>query len=162
MLEMKTCTKCHIPKAVDQFYANRADCKVCTSRRTAAYQRGRTSWRKVACECGGFKCAQSVKCSNCVKSWRLNNPEPTWHRHKSGYVVGTIGAKKEVRQHRCVMEQHLGRPLLKHETVHHRNGIRDDNRIENLELWSVSQPSGQRVEDKIAWCKEFLEQYLES
>ena len=57
------------------------------------------------------------------------------------------------------MEQHLGRRLRRYEEVHHLNGDRSDNRLENLELWSTRQPKGQRVEDKVAWAKELLALY---
>ena len=67
--------------------------------------------------------------------------------------------KGHIFEHTYFMSEHLGRPLAKHESVHHRNGIRHDNRIENLELWSKKQPAGQRVEDKIEWAKSFLEEY---
>jgi hypothetical protein len=84
---------------------------------------------------------------------------PNWRKNKGGYVIATAPDGSELRQHRWLMERHLGRSLQSHETVHHKNGIRDDNRIENLELWSTSQPAGQRVEDKLKWCEWFLTQY---
>lgn len=64
-----------------------------------------------------------------------------------------------VLEHILVMEKEIGRYLRKGENVHHRNGVRDDNRLENLELWSSSQPSGQRVEDKTVWAIEWLLDY---
>jgi hypothetical protein len=90
----------------------------------------------------------------------------TGHLDKKGYVIicrmGHLNAKNDrgrMFEHTFVMSQHLGRALRHGETVHHINGIRNDNRIENLELWSSSHPPGQRVSDKIQWAKEFLEVY---
>ena len=71
-----------------------------------------------------------------------------------GYVL--IG---KVPEHRLVMAEHIGRPLLPAETVHHLNGDRADNRLENLELWSKAHPHGQRVTDKVAFAVEILREY---
>jgi hypothetical protein len=87
---------------------------------------------------------------------------PTWVVNTHGYINRTEyidGKRVNVLQHRVVMAEKLGRALLPHENVHHINGDRADNRPENLELWNTSQPSGQRVIDKLDWAREIIAQY---
>jgi hypothetical protein len=58
-----------------------------------------------------------------------------------------------------VMAEAIGRPLLREENVHHKNGVRHDNRLDNLEIWNTSQPAGQRPEDLVEWAEEILKLY---
>jgi hypothetical protein len=115
---------------------------------------------KKSTSCGCYK--------NEVTKNRVGKNNPNWTGgiiYKDGYKLVLIPDHPNsestgyVREHFVVMTKKLGRALYGHEQVHHKNGVKDDNRIENLELWSTSHPSGQRVEDKITWAKELLEQY---
>ena len=87
------------------------------------------------------------------KEQAYQHPEGAIIKHSAGYVQQKRNGKW-VMQHRLVMEDMIGRPLMPHERVHHRNGKRDDNRPENLELWtgvgqSKKDPHGARLVDKV-------------
>lgn len=68
---------------------------------------------------------------------------------RNGYVL----------EHIYVMSQNLQRPIKKGETIHHKNGIRDSNNMENLELWTHTHPYGQRVVDMYEFCLKYIEDY---
>src|SRR5689334_18211752 len=119
------------------------------------------------CKCGEPKQGKSATCAKCRSVAGSSNGH--WRggrtRHKAGYVMLRVpehpraGKGNYVFEHIVVMEQILGRYLLPTESVHHRNGVRDDNRPENLELWTRPQPTGIRVSDAVAWAHEILALY---
>jgi HNH endonuclease len=111
----------------------------------------------------------AVACFRCrSQAGELNN---NWRGgrtyHKAGYVMvavpnhprATTGGSRYVFEHILAMEELLGRYLLPDESVHHINGVRDDNRPENLELWVRPQPSGIRVKDALTWARKILNRY---
>lgn len=121
-----------------------------------------------ACACGAQKTKTAKACAQCAKK-RRGAEHGSW---RGGLIVDKQGYVRQfapdhpranmgryVKQHHLVMERHLGRLLLPGENVHHRNGDRSDNRIENLELWVSHQPSGQRVEDLLEWAHEIISRY---
>lgn len=133
------------------------------------------------CECGveksvianGLVSGNSKSCGCFQKEFlakRKGNKHPSWKggrridRH--GYVLvnnskypGSEKKANTTAEHLVVMARYLGRPIRPGETVHHRNGIKTDNKIKNLELWRSSHPSGQRVSDLVAWAKQLLGEY---
>ena len=167
---MKKCTKCKKDKPLTEFHKSkqskdgyRWQCKQCDKVYTKAYRKANPN----KCEICGVDIDPRAK--RCIQCKPTGEESYHWKGGKTlscnGYVYKlckdhpNANSRGYVMEHRLVMETYLGRFLTKKENVHHKNGIRDDNRFENLELWTRAQPVGSRVEDKIAWAIEFLEEY---
>jgi hypothetical protein len=121
------------------------------------------------CACGASKQKKSLTCWDCKRS-EAGPSNSNWKGgrawHKRGYVMicapdhpRAVSKGRYVFEHIIVMEKMLGRYLGPEETVHHLNGIRDDNRPGNLELWTKPQPTGIRASDALARAREVIAQY---
>lgn len=97
-------------------------------------------------------------CANHYYRWRTRGDAGIAGLERPGGLTidhsGYVRLNNRILEHRLVMEQVLGRPLETWENVHHVNGIRHDNRPENLELWVKAQPPGQRASDLAEWVVE--------
>lgn len=147
------CPNCKQPRWTSRhIYVRRGGdvwCRPCNTRRMQEKARGAP--HKVGCDC-----------PQCRTKHQWGERNPSWRggrqRSPQGYILVNLPPDHRFREmgqtnnrvvfeHRLVMAEYLGRPLIRRETVHHRNGIKDDNRIENLELWVGNHGKGQRVEE---------------
>ena len=161
----KKCKCCGLEKSVSDFpidkYKNkiyiRNKCKLCSNAGFKIDNKNRNIRAGKHCLACNTSISWKSKNSRCRKCINFAHTSKKW-LNSYGYVL-IYHNKKRLLEHRVIMENHMGRKLFSHESVHHKNGNKTDNRLENLELWSTFQPSGQRIEDKIKYAKEILAMY---
>lgn len=148
-------------KAADE--RNRFTCQHCGKNEIRDRSSGKRIYREQK------YCSQVCKVEALKKTAQVRFEAGGYKKHvkRNGYIWVTIpmlsrnGGPRSVMEHRYVMSQHIGRDLLPEETVHHINGVRSDNQIENLELFNSRHGPGQRVVDKVTFAIEVLKQYPE-
>lgn len=144
------------------------ECKSCSTKKVnKQFQKWRESGAKHRDDCKCWMCHPPAQKGEQNHSWnggisymsgyrviRLYPEDPMWEMRQS-----KKGSRPYVLEHRLVMANHLGRPLSKSETIHHKNGDRLDNRIENLELWVGNHGHSIKVSDAIEHAFNILKKY---
>lgn len=141
---------------------------------------------EVRCKCGlvclrasgALRTGKSLGCKSCALPQYAREKHHAWKGGRSldkkGYVYLSRTVirdqypfakwrpdqkQRKMLEHVAVLSNYLKRALHKDETVHHRNGDRSDNRLENLELRASKHGPGQTIPDLVAWAKEILARY---
>lgn len=158
---LRRCGACKRTLDVAEFPNGWTPCRDC--RKDRHFSQGR---KCSVCDSPISNSSTSGLCRTDFNTSRRYDTTPKRLRVAGGYVALTghwdhpnARLRGHILEHVKVMSEMLGRPLAPGENVHHKNGVRDDNRPENLELWVVSQPKGQRPDDLVAWAMEILERY---
>lgn len=116
--------------------------------------------------CGGLNYAKGLCSAHYQRQYKRGTTD-RWvpkmrYTTARGYVEvvhpSSTRTDGRVMEHRLVMAEALGRPLEADETVHHRNGIKHDNRLENLEI-RLLHPPGQSLQDLLPWATDLLRRY---
>ena len=128
-----TCKRCSQKFLTSVFHRRNAEyCShTCSTKAACEANPGRYKGEKG----GNWKGGRRIDNRGYVLIWKPDHPT------RRGKI------KPYMQEHRFVMESVLGRILEPHERVHHKNGIKHDNRPENLEMWTNGHPSGQRLKE---------------
>lgn len=151
---MGRCDKCN------RIYKVSSRHKICSRCR---YKQSRTRCP----ECNKLKDKKSKICFRCAAKKQVGVLNHYWKggrtKHNKGYVFIRVPEHPRAKhnngyvfEHILVMEKKMGRYLTEGENVHHLNGVKDDNREENLELWIRPQPSGIRMIDAVNWAHKII------